>query len=70
VGATDVHEVLASAEGRRQGDDTYTLYVEVDASQAAVGEVGLVRLAGVDPTVRTGPSNELAVATVWISDEQ
>ena len=70
VGATDVNEVLAWAEGKRQGDDTYTLYVEVDVSQPAAGEVGLVRLAGVDPTVRTGPPNESAIATVWISDAQ
>jgi hypothetical protein len=44
-GATDVAEVLGWAEQRAEAR-TFTVYVVVDA----LGERGLVQLAGVDPT--------------------
>lgn len=47
VSGADVHEVLNWAESRR-GDRTYTLYACVP-----VDGLGLVRLAGVDPTAST-----------------
>jgi hypothetical protein len=49
VSGADVHEVLAWAEANR-GDRTYTLYACVPQDG-----LGLVRLAGEDPTlVRSG----------------
>jgi hypothetical protein len=45
TGASDVGEVLAWAEGRAEGR-AFAVYVLVDA----LGEVGLVQLAGLDPT--------------------
>jgi hypothetical protein len=44
-GTTDVAEVLGWAEERAEGR-TFTVYAVVDA----LGERGLVQLAGIDPT--------------------
>jgi hypothetical protein len=48
-GASDVREVLAWAERRAKGR-TFTAYALVEN---ALGEPGLVQLAGVDPTAGT-----------------
>jgi hypothetical protein len=45
--ATDVHAVIAWAEENAGPDRTYTLYVEHTDSEG----LGLVHLAGTDPTV-------------------
>jgi hypothetical protein len=44
--AADVREVLAWAESRRREEQTYVLYTETRDQQG----LGLLRLAGVDPT--------------------
>ena len=49
-GATDVAEVLGWAEQRAEAR-TFTVYAVVDA----LGELGLVQLAGVDPTASPSP---------------
>jgi hypothetical protein len=46
VTGADVQEVIAWGEATAGSDRTYTLYVLV---QRPEGELGLVRLAGVDP---------------------
>ena len=46
--AADVHEVLRWAVDTDEPGQTFTLYVEVDTPDRGPG---LVRLAGVDPTV-------------------
>ena len=49
VTGSDVQEVIAWAEATAGADRTYTLYALVRSLE---GELGLVRLAGVDPLRR------------------
>lgn len=48
VGASDVHEAIAWADERLPDGDQYLLYVE----QSDAGRLGLVRLAGTEPTAQ------------------
>jgi len=67
IDADDVHEVLTWAEARRQGSDSYTLYVETNRYSKDDGGVpGLLRLAGIDPTVATDDSGDSGTVTVWL----
>lgn len=50
TGASDVHEVIAWAEQTAQPEQTYVLYVE-HRDHGRRDELGLILLAGVDPTV-------------------
>jgi hypothetical protein len=45
--AADVHEVIAWAHEKARPEQTFTLYVEL----VQAGEIGLIHLAGSDPTV-------------------
>ena len=56
-----MHEVLAWAEGRLQGSDTHTLYVETDSDDSDSYDVTLSRLAGTDPTQTDSAGTTTAV---------
>lgn len=49
--ASEVHEVVAWAEANTPAGDTFTLYVESNRNAGPDEGPGLLRLAGVDPTV-------------------
>ena len=48
AGAEDIHEVLRWATEAARPEQTFTLYVEVNASDRGPG---LIHLAGIDPTI-------------------
>jgi hypothetical protein len=54
TGASDVHEVIAWAGERLPDGDRYELYLE----QSDAGRLGIVRLAGIDPTDNTGDGSD------------